>query len=157
MSDEHEHEDEPLSEAEERLLADLGRVVGTEPAPAGLVARAEGLLAYADLERELVELLDSAAAEPAGSRGVPSADSLIFELGSGSVSLELRVRGDAVVGQLLDGRLVAVTLQVIGSEALTAPVDALGRFSLSPAPRGPARLLLDDGTGRPLATDWFVA
>lgn len=148
--------DDPLSADEERLLADLGAALGPDVVPAGLVARAEGLVVFMDVDRELVELLDAAAAEPVGSRGLGTVDRLAFDLGDGTISLELWLDRAVPVGQVLSGDVVEVVLEGLGGVLATSAVDALGRFSLRSVPTGPVRLRLEDGTGRPLATDWFL-
>jgi hypothetical protein len=154
MSD--DSNDETMSAEEARLLAELRLALGPDAAPPDLVRRAEGLLAFADVDRELVELLDGAAAEPVGSRGPDTRGVLSFELEDGRVSLEVLVDGDTVSGQLLSGQVAEVELVSLDGASLVDRVDALGRFSLSPAPSGPCRLRLDDGSGRPLATEWFL-
>jgi hypothetical protein len=138
-----------------RLLAAIARALGPDAPPPGLVARAEGLVAFMDVDRELVALLEDAA-EPVGARGAVTRDRLAFELGDGSVSLELSTEGDLLVGQVLAGQVVEVVLEDLDREIATSSVDTLGRFSLRPAPAGPVRLRLEDGSGRPLVTDWFL-
>jgi hypothetical protein len=150
------YDDETLSEDEARLLADLARALGPDVPPAGLVTRAEGLVAFMDVDRELVELLDEAAAEPVGSRGTSTSGRLGFELGNGSISLEVSFDGEVPEGQVLSGNVVAVSLEGLGGVLDSSAVDALGRFSLRSVPTGPVRLRLEDGSGRPLATDWFL-
>ena len=138
-----------------RLLAAIARALGPDAPPAGLVARAEGLVAFMDVDRELLALLDEAA-EPVGARGAATRERLAFELGDGSVSLEVSTEGDLLVGQVLAGQVVEVVLEDLDREITTLPVDSLGRFSLRPVPARPVRLRLEDGSGRPLATDWFL-
>jgi hypothetical protein len=152
----HEYESEPLSADDAQLLADLGQALGRDDLPAGLVARAEGLVAFMDVDRELVELLDMAAGETVGSRGLAVSDRLSFELADGTVSLELSLDGDVLEGQILSGEVVEVAVLRLDGEVATSTVDDLGRFSLRPVPAGPARLRLRDGSGRPLVTDWFL-
>ena len=152
----HGLEDEPLSEEEARLLADLAQALGPDVPPAGLVTRAEGLVAFMDVDRELVELLDDALAEPVGSRGAATSHRLVFELDDGAISLELSFDGDVPDGQVLSGSVTEVVLEGLDGRLDSATVDMLGRFSLRSVPTGPVRLRLEDGSGRPLATDWFL-
>ncbi len=149
-------EPEQLSADDARLLADLGQALGRDDPPEGLVGRAEGLVAFMDVDRELVELLDAAAAEPVGSRGLGVSDRLAFELADGSVSLELSLDGHVLAGQILSGGVVEVTVLRLDGEVATSTVDDLGQFSLRPVPAGPVRLRLRDGSGRTLVTDWFL-
>jgi len=147
--------DEPLLEPEARLLADLGRALGPDDPPPGLLARAEGLLAFMGIDQELVQLLD-AEVETVGSRGTATGDRLVFELGDGSVSLEVGSDGVLLVGQLISGDVVEVALEGLDGVLAASAVDELGRFSLRSAPAGPVRLRLHGGSGRRLATDWFL-
>jgi hypothetical protein len=150
-----EHDDESLSAQEARLLAELGRALGSDPIPAGLVERAEELLALKDLDSALVELLDRSAAEPAGMRGGTARTRLEFEVGDGSVALELVPERDRLVGQVLAGELTAVALERRTGVVATAEVDELGRFSFDHVAAGPARLRLVGGAA-PVTTDWFL-
>jgi hypothetical protein len=148
----------PRDQADDaRLLGELGAALGPDPSPAGLVARAEGLLAFAEVDRELAELLDASAAEPVGVRGPGDvAGALVFEVGGGSVSVEVTVTGDRVDGQVLAGEPTEVVLERVSGPAHPCPVDELGRFTFSGVVPGPGRLRLRGGSARPVTTDWFL-
>ncbi len=150
-------EDEPTTVDEQRLLDRLGESLGSDPMPAGMLQRIEGLLAFRDVDRELLELLQDTAAEPAGMRGIAgSVDRLTFELDDGSVSVELVPATDGLRGQVLSGDVVEVSLERLASEPRTSGVDALGRFAFDLPVDGPARLRLAAGGARSITTDWFL-
>jgi len=158
MSDEFDAEAMPAEDG--RLLDELGRALGPDPLPAGLLDRAEGLLTYMHLDRELAALLDDPAAAMAGTRAPAAPDAgvggrLEFEVEDGSVSLELSVDRDRVAGQILSGSVTEVTLERLGGDTATAVVDELGRFAFDHVPAGPARLRLG-GAAHPVTTDWFL-
>jgi len=145
---------EPADNA--RLLAELRRVLGSDPPPAGLVERIEGLFGYRNLESALAELMDVSAAEPAGMRGGAAAARLDFELSDGSVALELAPQRDSIDGQVLAGDLTEVALERPGGIVATATVDELGRFTFDHITPGPARLRVVAGAPGTVTTDWFL-
>jgi hypothetical protein len=153
---------EPATDQDARLLEQLGQALGPDPLPAGLVGRAEGLLAYAGLDRDLAELLEEAAAEPAGVRGpVEAGERLVFEVADGSVTVELVVRRDRLDGQVLAGTPTEAVLEWRGGGTAATAVNQLGGFSFEPGAgeplrSGPARLLLRGGPSRPVTTSWFL-
>ncbi len=150
-------DDEPMPAQDARLLERLGAALGPDPLPEGLHRRLDGLLALRDLDRELLELLQGAAPELAGMRGpVDLPGRLAFELGNGSVSVELTIERDQLHGQVLAGNVVEVTLDRLGGQSRIAAVQALGRFSFEDLAPGPARLRLRGGETRSLTTDWFL-
>jgi hypothetical protein len=157
MSDEFDAEAMPADDA--RLLDELGQALGSDPLPAGLLDRAEGLLTYLHLDRELAALLDDPEAAMAGTRSTAAAAAghgrLEFEVEDGSVSLELSVERDRVAGQILSGSVTEVTLERLDGDTATAVVDELGRFAFDHVPAGPARLRLG-GAAHPVTTDWFL-
>lgn len=147
--------DEP-SDAELRLLGDLQRALGPDPAPEGLADRAAGLLAVQRLDAELAELLEAGAAEPAGARGGSSAGVLSFQVRDGSVTLDVEVRDGTVTGQLQAAGTWQLTLQTAAADTVGSAVDAMGRFSVNRVPAGPVRLLLRREDGRAVRSDWFA-
>lgn len=152
-----EHADASMSAEESRLLGRLGGALGSDLPPAGMAQRLEGLLAFHDVERELLELLQDAAAEPAGMRGaVTREDRLAFDLGPGQVSLELVPERDGLHGQVLSGDVADVVLERVSAEPQTTAVDAIGTFFFARPGPGPARLRLRVRSGAPVTTDWFL-
>lgn len=148
--------DATMSAAQARLLAELRTALGPDPAPPGLVERAEGLFAFKDFDAVLAELLDRSGAEPAGMRGAAAGERMEFGTGDGGVALELMREGDRIVGQVLGGDVVAVTLERPAGIGATIGVDELGRFSFDQIAAGPARLRLIRGADAPVITDWFL-
>jgi hypothetical protein len=151
---------EPLPAEDARLLDELRAALGDDPAPPGFIARAEGLVAYAGVDRELAELLETAAAEPAGLRSRPdaAAQPLVFEVADGSISVELVIGRDRLDGQVHSGTLTEVVLERPGGDIRSSGIDELGRFAFTPVAAGPARLRLrspGDPT-RSVTTDWFL-
>ena len=139
---------------EERLLDALRRALPDERPPPGFLSRAEQLLTYLDLERDLAELLEQPA-EPAGMRGGGSGAARAFGTAAGSVAIDVTVARAPVAAQVLAGALVSVTLEArAGVVAVTSP-DPLGRFAFHDVAPGPARLTLRLTTTA-VVTDWFL-
>jgi hypothetical protein len=156
MSDPSDMEPMPADDA--HLLAELREALDPDPPPAGLVERAEGLMEFMRIDRELAALLDAEGAELAGTRGAVTASEHLFrfEVDDGSVSLELTADRERLGGLVLAGELTGIALERLTGDVVTAAVDELGRFSFGRVPPGPARLRLLGTAAQPVTTDWFV-
>ena len=157
MSDETGHDpDELTSDADRELLAALGDAWGDDPLPVGIIDRAEGLLTWADVDEELAELLETSAAETAGTRGASVSGTVLeFQVADGTVLIEVDLGGDAVAGQVLGVDVDVVVLERPGGESDTASVDELGHFSFPDPEPGAVRLRIAAGS-TDVRTDWFV-
>ncbi len=143
-------------EEQDRLLAALGAALDPVDPPAGLVARAAGLVELLDLDHDLAALQDTAP-ELVGSRGTTTAERLSFASADGAVLVEVVPGVDGLAGQVLAGTVVEVVLEPLRGAPVTTAVDGLGRFALAP-PTGPARLRLRRPTSRDdVVTDWFLS
>jgi hypothetical protein len=158
VSDDAERDaDEMMSDADRELLAALGDAWGDDPLPVGIIDRADELLTWADVDDELAELLETSDAELAGTRGASSSDTrLEFQVGDGSVLIEVDLGGGGVEGQVLGVAVDAVVLERPGGESGTAGVDQLGHFLFPDPEPGAVRLRIATGTGGHVRTDWFV-
>lgn len=154
MSDASDDERTP---ADDRLLADLAAMLGPDTPPDGLVERAAGLVDWIDFDHELAQLLDEPDLEAAGVRGTTTAGtSATFEVGDGSVVVELTFDDDRLIGQVLAGAPTAVSLERLDGYVVEAAVDEVGRFVFAEVTVGPARLRWTTPTERPVLTDWFM-
>ncbi len=144
-----------ISDDEAPLLAELGRAVGSDPVPDGLIERAAGLVAWFDVDAEIAALLDEAA-EPAGTRG-GTTTAVRFATADRSTEIELDIDGDRIVGFVLAGSARSVVaVRADGHASPAVEVDDLGRFELVAGAGGPHRLRLVDPVGAAVMTDWFV-
>ena len=157
MSDEAGQDpDELMSDADRELLAALGDAWGDDPLPVGIIDRADGLLTWADVDEELAELLETSAAETAGTRGASVSGTVLeFQVADGTVLIEVDLGGDAVAGQVLGVDVDVVVLERPGGESDTAAVDELGHFSFPDPEPGAVRLRIAAGS-TDVRTDWFV-
>ena len=158
MSDDADPDrDEAMSDADRELLAALGDACGDDPLPVGIIDRADGLLTWADVDDELAELLETSNAELAGTRGAStSGTALQFQVGDGTVLIEVDLGTGGVTGQVLGVVTDAVALERPGGGSDTAPVDELGHFSFPDPEPGAVRLRIATGTSTHVRTDWFV-
>jgi hypothetical protein len=149
--------DEVMSDADRDLLAALADACGEDLLPVGIIDRADGLLTWADVDDELAELLETSSAEPSGTRGAsPSGTALQFQVGDGTVLIEVDLGSNIVAGQVLGVAVDEVVLERPGGESGTAPVDELGHFSFPDPEPGAVRLRIATGSGTHVRTDWFV-
>jgi hypothetical protein len=153
-------DDEVPSEPDAELLRALGAALGPDRLPDGLIERAVELLAVVDLNEELVALLEEAATalEVAGTRSAADADvaaPMAFASMDGTVTIEITLGQDVVMGQLIGADAVVVTLERTAGASVDVPVEALGRFRFTGLAPGPARVRVRvaDTT---VSTDWFV-
>jgi hypothetical protein len=149
--------DEADNHADARLVAELGRALGPDMPPPGLVERANGLLAFAGLDREIAQLLEMSSGELVGTRGpaAPGA-ALRFEVADGSVAVEVSPASGRIDGQVIAGAITEVVLERVSGPSAHAAVDDLGRFAFESAGTGPVRLALRGARPEPVATDWFL-
>ena len=149
--------DDVMSDADRELLAALGEAWGDDPLPVGIIDRADGLLPWADVDEELAELLETSSAERAGTRGASLSDTVLeFQVGDGSVLIEVDLGRGGVAGQVLGLDVDVVVLERPGGESGTADVDDVGHFSFPDPEPGAVRLRIATGTGTDVRTDWFV-
>ena len=140
---------------DEALLAELGAALRyAGPAPETVVSdgRAAWTWRGIDTELELAQLvLDSSLDEAAAVRGA-APRLLVFD--GGTLSLEVEVGEDALLGQLLPPATGDVALIAADGTETTVSTDDVGCFSL-PLPSGPARLRARTTEGD-LLTDWLA-
>jgi len=147
-----------MSQEEARLVAELGRALGHDPQPPGLVERANGLLAFADFDRQLAQLLETSSGELVGTRGLAAthAGAMRFEVADGSVVVEVSVARGRIEAQVIAGTIAEVVLERVSGPDARATVDELGRFGFVQSGAGPVRLILRGTGSEPVATDWFL-
>jgi hypothetical protein len=149
--------DEAANDADARLVAGLGQALGPSTSPPGLVERANGLLAFASLDRELAQLLETSPGELVGTRGTAEPSTVLrFEVADGSVAVEVSLAPGRLVGQVIAGPIAEVVLERLSGPSTTATVDDLGRFEFERPGTRPARLALRGARPEPVATDWFL-
>jgi hypothetical protein len=152
-----QHDAGSASEADARLLAELGRALGPAPSDDDLIARCEGLLAWIDMEAELAEMLERTPAELAGTRGDAGEPSgLEFSVTDGSCVVELRLEDGALHGQVVGPLPESVAVRVVTGLVEPALIDELGMFTIDRPPAGSARVEIQFPDGRRIHTDWFV-
>lgn len=141
---------------DEALLAELGaalRSVGDVPATVTSDGRAAWAWRGVDAELELASLvLDSCLDEAAAVRGAETSGGRLLVFDGGTLSLEVEVGEDALVGQLLPPGAGEVALVAADGSESAVRTDDVGCFRLA-LPSGPARLRARTGEGS-LVTDW---
>jgi hypothetical protein len=142
---------------DEALIAELGAALrGIGDVPDTVVS--DGTAAWAwrgvDAELELASLVfDSCLEEIAAVRGAQAVGPRLLVFDGGTLTLEVEVGDDTLVGQLLPPAAGEVALVAADRSETTVTSDEVGCFTL-PLPSGPVRLRArtPDGT---LLTDWL--
>ena len=116
---------------------------------------AQAAFTWRTIDAELMELLhDSSLEAGAAVRSTGEATERVLSFGSGELSLELELRGDVVLGQVVPGQPGSVDLQRVDGETSTVETDGSGFFRLDGVEAGLMRFVVTTG-GRTLTTTWF--
>ena len=140
---------------DDALFEDLGAALrASGPAAETVFAGADAAYVWRTVDAELAALsYDSLLDGEMLLRGsAPISRSLVFEGSTMSVDVEVNV--DALVGQLVPPTAGEVVLLGIAGELGRTRADELGSFTLAAPARGPIRLLCETSSGR-LVTEWL--
>jgi hypothetical protein len=74
---------------------------------------------------------------------------------SASVTIELEIGEDVLLGQLVPPRPGAVEVQVVTGDVVTAEVDEVGGFAVRPLPPASFRLRCRTADGGDVLTGWI--
>ena len=140
---------------DDRLFEDLGatwRSAG--PVAEAVLAAGDTAFAWRTVDAELATLsYDSLLDQALRRRGsAPISRSLVFRGSTMSVDVELS--DDVLVGQLVPPTAGEVVLLGIAGELGRTRADELGSFTFAAPAHGPIRLLCETSSGR-LVTDWL--
>ena len=145
---------------DEQLLAELRALGRLDGPPPHLVAAAQGLFTWRNIDEELAELTyESSPADRqlVGVRGTGAPVFLTFEAASLMVELEVIKDGRRrrVVGQVIPTQRGHVEFRH-PSGSTTVEADQLGRFSSGDLPSGPISLSFRTASGTIVSTDWVL-
>jgi hypothetical protein len=147
--------DDSISDlTDDDLLAELREAV----AEADLVTdrqrqAARAAFTWRTIDTELAELLHDSALESAAVRGDDSARTLSFA--SGTLTLELEIDGDVVLGQVVGQAADSVLLQRADTPDRPLDVDPSGFFRVGDVAPGPVRFVVQAGDWT-LTSPWFA-
>lgn len=142
-----------------RLLKRLGVMFDTiDPVPASVMAGARQAFAWRDFDAAVAQLIESESLAGSSVRANGEHRLLTFEAPGLTVAVEAtEIHGARrLVGQVVPAGPERILLEMAdhAEESVQAPVDHLGRFTLSAVPPGLVRLrcALPDGTR--VVTEW---
>lgn len=147
----------PLSGDDDQLLSELGEALrSVGPITDDDLGRARAAFAWRTIDEELALaalVYDSSIQERQLVRGqtLPDGRTLIFE--GDTVSMEVDVTPDALLGRVVPPGRADISLLTLSGPAWRTTADDMGSFVLSTAPPGPVRLLCRTATTH-LITDW---
>lgn len=144
-------------DAIESELRALARV--RDPVPVDVVEAAIAAFTLRNLDAELAELTYDSLSDQsqlAGVRGSGGTRQLTFEGPDFVLDVQIELSGERrMAGQISPPTTSELELRHRGG-TMSAPVDAAGRFVLSPTPHGPICLKFPEYGGRRLATIWVA-
>lgn len=148
---------EPLDELDERILAGIADILrSADPVPAGLADDVKFALTVQALHAEVAELQRVGAETALARSEYTHTQTLTFSAEALSVMVTMSpIDADQVrIDGWVTGHDSAVVVEVRGAlRTVTAEVDADGRFTVDPAPRGMVRFVfLPEGDVRPVIT-----
>lgn len=115
---------------------------------------AQAAFTWRTIDAELMELLhDSSLEAGAAVRSTGDVTERVLSFGTGELSLELELRGDVVLGQVVPGQPGSVDLQRVDGQTTTVQTDSSGFFRLEGVEPGLMRFVVTTG-GRTLTTTW---
>ncbi|HEV3174310.1 MAG TPA: hypothetical protein VGZ32_28430 [Actinocrinis sp.] len=142
-----------------RLLAKLGVMFDhVDPVPDAVTAGARAAFAWRDFDAAVARLIESESLADAGVRANGEHRLLTFEAPGLTVAVEAtEIHGARrLVGQMVPAGPDHVSLEIAhrADESVQAPVDHLGRFTLSSVPAGLVRLRCSLPDGTRVVTEW---
>jgi hypothetical protein len=150
---------EPAGADEERLLAELARLVPErDPVPPELIEMAKQSFTWRTVDAELAELVADSR-EAAGATlvrsGTASVRLLTFATRHLQLDLEVLVDGAVrrLVGELEPRGPARITVEYVGG-SVAEDTDELGRFIVTGIPGGLIRLRCEPADGVALLTPW---
>jgi hypothetical protein len=144
---------------DDRLLAALGEAVRAARAvPPEFTAAGQAAFTWRTIDAELAALtFDSAAAGTAmpAVRAEEAGPRFLTFAGS-DLSIELEVGPDSIVGQIVPAGSGHVDACPASGPAVTAEIDEIGCFIISPLPPSPFRLHCHLASGASVLTTWIT-
>lgn len=142
---------------DEVLLEELRSVMMPPPVPQRVVEAAYAAFGWRTIDAELAALtFDSATEDPllVGTRAQHHAQLRVMSFASSTVTIEIEVTEDELLGQIVPPNAGFVTVLDRGGEADVVQVDTLGCFTVTPIPTPPFRLRVEGQT--PTSTGWIT-
>ena len=141
---------------DERLLAELREAMrAREAVPAKFIDTAKGAYAWHSIDAELAQLTYDSRLDDAPLRsGTASIRALTFT--SPSLSIELEVTEDSLLGQISPPGEGVIETQTSAGDIMPAPVDEIGCFSVDPKQAGQFRLRCRTADGVDVVTGWLT-
>lgn len=142
---------------DERLLAELGDAVRARAeVPDRFVAAGKAAFAWRTVDAELAALSYDSATSPAGAGTRAEAASLrAMTFVASTLTIELEITGDALLGQIVPPRPGEVSVQTRHGTQAAVPVDEVGWFAVRPVPDRMFRLRLRTADGATVVTEWI--
>lgn len=129
-----------------------------DPVPDAVATAARSAFGWRDMDAQLAELIDAEQLVGSATRAHGEHRLLTFEAPGVTVAIEATEINGArkLIGQLVPSgpHHIALETAVQSGQQLTAPVDHLGRFTLTAVPAGLIRLRCTLPNGAQVVTEW---
>ncbi|MEV0596740.1 hypothetical protein [Nonomuraea cavernae] len=146
--------------SDDRLLDELASAMrAAEEIPREVVEAARAAFAWRDIDDELARLAyDSEVdGEPAGAlTRSESAPLRAMTFVCRSLTIELEVAGDALIGQVVPSQVADIHVRVLSGVTATVRTDEVGGFAIRPIPDHPFHLQCRTSDGISVATSWIT-
>lgn len=142
-----------------KLLRRIGAMFDhVDPVPDAVAAAAKSAFGWRDMDAQLAALVDAEQMIGSATRAHGEHRLLTFEAPGVTVAIEATEVNGArkLIGQLVPSgpHHIALETAARGGQQLTAPVDHLGRFTLTAVPAGLIRLRCTLPNGAQVVTEW---
>jgi hypothetical protein len=142
--------------SDDELLALLGEAVAESDGVADRHREAaRAAFTWRTVDAELAELLHDSALDPGLAVRSGGDDVRTLAFASGPITLEIEIDGDEVMGQIIGGQALRITVQRPDTEDRDIATDQAGFFRIDAVGRGPLRLVVPVGD-LTLVSPWVV-
>jgi hypothetical protein len=143
---------------DDRLLAALGEAVRAARAvPPEFTEAGKAAYTWHNVDAELAALtFDSAAQAAVTAVRAQEASPRFLTFAGGDLTIELEIGSDSIVGQVIPAGSGHVDACPATGPAMTAEIDEIGCFIISPLPPSPFRLHCHLASGGSVLTTWIT-
>ncbi|MEV0201404.1 hypothetical protein [Nonomuraea sp. NPDC050691] len=146
--------------SDEETLAELAVAIrAAEEVPREVVASAQAAFTWRSIDDELARLAYDSETDGERTAALTRSESAplrALTFACHSLTIELEVAGDALVGQIVPGQVTDINVRVLSGVTATVRSDEVGGFTIRPIPDHPFHLQCRTGDGVRVSTSWIT-